>query len=108
MLSYAYHHSVKTLFLENPGVLGKLRLLWVKNGDRKHESYNYKVSVFRSSVTEMIAVKAPLYGIEAKYVDPKGTTSSKEHGEVAERCGLDRHVASAYLIALRGLRHQRI
>jgi transposase len=66
------------------------------------------VSVFRSSVIEMIALKAPLYGIEVKYVDPRGTTSSREHSEVMKRYGLDRHVASAYLIALRGLRHQRI
>jgi hypothetical protein len=106
MLSYAYHHNIKTLFLENPGVLGKLKLLWVRNGDRKHENYNYKKAVFRSSVIEMIALKTPLYGIEAKYVDPKGTTSSREHDEIMKRYGLDRHVASAYLIALRGLRNQ--
>ena len=56
----------------------------------------------------MTALKAPLYGIEVKYVDPKGTTSSEEHGELAKRYGLDRHTASAYLIALRDLRHQRI
>jgi hypothetical protein len=106
MLSYAYYHSVKTLFLENPGVLGKLKLLWVKNGDRKHENYNYKKAVFRSSVIEMIALKAPLYNIKIKYVDPKGTTSSREHDEIMKRYGLDRHAASAYLIALRGLRNQ--
>jgi transposase len=56
----------------------------------------------------MIALKAPLYGIEVKYVDPRGTTSSREHNEVTKRYGLDRHAASAYLIALRDLRHQRI
>jgi len=108
MLSYAYNHGVKTLFLENPDVLGKLKLLWVRSGDRMHENYNYRISVFRSSVIEMIALKAPLYGIEVKYVDPKGTTSSREHDEIVKRYGLDRHTASAYLIALRGLRHQRI
>jgi hypothetical protein len=85
--------------------LGKLKLLWVRSNDRRHENYNYKKAVFRSSVIEMVALKAPLYGIEAKYVDPKGTTSSREHDEVMKRYGLDRHVASAYLIALRGLRH---
>jgi hypothetical protein len=106
MLSYAYHHNVKTLFLESPEVLGKLKLLWVRSGDRKHENYNYKVSVFRSSVIEMIALKTPLYGIEAKYADPKGTTNSEEHSKIMKRYGLDRHAASAYLIALRGLRNQ--
>jgi len=106
MLSYAYHYNVKTLFLESPVVLGKLKPLWVKNCGRRHENYNYKVSVFRSSVIEMIELKTPLYGIEVKYVDPKGTTNSEEHDEAMKRCGLDRHTASAYLIALRGPRNQ--
>jgi len=109
MLSYAYHHNVKTLFLENPGVpgvLGKLKLLWVRNGDRKHENHNYKKAVFRSSVIEMIALKTPLYNIKIEYVDPKGTTSSREHDEIMKRYRLDSHVASAHLIALRGLRNQ--
>jgi hypothetical protein len=106
MLSYAYHQGVKTLFLENPEVLGKLKLLWVRSGDRRNENYNYKKSIFRSSVIEMLVLKAPLYSIEAKYVDPKGTTNSEEHDEIMKRYGLDRHTASAYLIALRGLKHQ--
>jgi hypothetical protein len=72
MLGYVHHHGVKTLLLENPEVLGKLKLLWVRSNGRRHENYNYRVSVFRSSVIEMIALKAPLYGIEVKYVDPRG------------------------------------
>jgi len=107
MLNYAYHHGVKTLFLENPEVLGRLKLAWVRNGDRKHENYNYKVSVFRSSIIEKIVLKAPLYSIETKYVNPRGTTNSIEHDELMRRYGLDRHTASAYLIALRGLTHQQ-
>jgi len=104
MLSYAYHQGVKTLFLEDPGVLGKLKLLWVRSGDRRHENYNYRKAIFRNSVIEMIAMKAPLYGIEVKYVDPRGTTSSREHDEIMKRHRLDRHMASAYLIALKGLK----
>jgi hypothetical protein len=104
MLSYAYHQGVKTLFLEDPGVLGKLKLLWVRGGDRKHENYNYKKTVFRSSIIEMIALKASLYDIKVEYVDPKGTTSSREHDEIMVKHRLDRHIASAYLIALKGLK----
>jgi len=37
-------------------------------------------------------------------VDPKGTTSSKEHKKVMKRKGLDRHMASAYIIACKGLK----
>jgi hypothetical protein len=107
LLNYAYHHGVKTLFLENPEVLGRLRLMWIRAGDRKHENYNHKVSIFRSSIIERITMKAPLYSIEVKYVSPSGTTNSVEHDELMRRYGLDRHTASAYLIALRGLTHQQ-
>jgi len=105
MLNYAYHHGVRALFLENPGVLGRLKLVWIKNGDRGRENYNHKVSIFRSTIIEKIALKAPLYSIEVKYVNPRGTTNSTEHDETMRKHGLDRHTASAYLIALRGLRH---
>ncbi len=100
MLRYAYHHGVKALFLESPDVLGKLKLLWVRNGKRLHKNYNWKVSIFRSSIIEMIATKAPLYSIGISYVSPKGTTNSKEHDEAMKKYGLDRHTASAYLVAL--------
>ena len=36
-------------------------------------------------------------------VNPKGTTHSREHEEVMKKRGLDKHMASAYLIATRGL-----
>jgi len=109
MLRYAYHHGVKTLFLENPEVLGKLKLLWIRNGRRLHRNYNWRVSVFRSSVIEMVAMKTPLYSIKVDYVDPKGTTHSKEHNEIMRKYGLDSHTTSAYLIALKGIkRHTMI
>jgi len=104
MLKYAYHHGVKTLFLENPEVLGRLRLLWARNGRRLRKNYNWKVTVFRSSTIEMIAMKAPLYSINIKYVNPKGTTHSKEHDYIMRKYGLGRHLASAYLIVLKGIR----
>ncbi|MEM0341534.1 MAG: hypothetical protein QW387_02190 [Desulfurococcus sp.] len=42
-------------------------------------------------------------GLHVVLVDPRGTTNSKEHDEVMKRHGLDRHTASAYLVALRAL-----
>lgn len=66
-------------------------------------------AVFRNTVIEMIALKAPLYSINISYVSPKGTTHSEEHDEITRRHRLDRHTASAYLIALRGIeRHVTI
>ena len=104
MLKYAYHHGVKALFLENSETTGRLRLLWIKRGKRLHSNYNWKVATFRSSIIETIAIKAPLYSMKVSYVNPKGTTHSKEHDELMKMYKLDRHTASAYLIALKGLK----
>jgi len=103
MLRYAYHHGVKMLFLENPDVLGRLKLLWIRNGTRLHSNFNWRVAVFRSRIVKMIALKASLYSIRVEYVDPKGTSHSEEHDEIMRRHRLDRHTASAHLIALKGL-----
>ncbi|MEM1857621.1 MAG: hypothetical protein QXP89_04470 [Desulfurococcaceae archaeon] len=84
-------------------MIGYLRYYWVRNGERGCRSYNYKVAVFRSSIIERIAWKAPLYGLKAVYVDPRGTTSSREHAETMKKLRLDKHTASAYLIASRAL-----
>ena len=103
MLKYAYNHGVAAIALESPEVLGYLKLAWIRNSDRKHQNYNYKKAVFRNSIIERIAMKAPLYGMKVKYVDPKGTTRSREHDEIMKRFGLDRHTASAYIIASRSI-----
>jgi hypothetical protein len=104
LLNYARNNGVRVLYLENPGIIGKLRLMWVRNGNRGYENYNYRVSAFRSTIVEKIAMKAPLYSISVGYVNPRGTSSSKAHDELMRRHGLDRHTASAYLIALMGTR----
>jgi len=80
--------------------------MWVRGGDRGHGNYNHRVMVFRSSIIERIALKAPLYSIRAGYVNPRGTTNSTEHDELMKKYGLDRHTASAHLTAIRGLKHQ--
>jgi hypothetical protein len=92
------------LLLENPEVLGKLKLLWVRSNERRHENYNYRKAIFRSSVIEMIVLKVPHYSIEIKYIDPRGTTSSREHDEIMKKYRLDRYTAPAYLIALKRLK----
>jgi hypothetical protein len=103
LLKYAYHHGVSTIVLENPEIIGRLRLAWIRGGKRLHRNYNWRVSIFRNRIIEMITVKAPIYGLHISYVSPRGTTHSKEHDDIIKRYGLDRHVASAYLIALKSI-----
>ena len=103
LLDYAYSKGVSTIVLENSKVIGYLRYYWIKNGERKSRNYNFKVSMFRSRIIERITYKAPLYSMKVVYVPPKGTTHSKKHDEIMREKGLDRHSASAYLIALKYL-----
>lgn len=85
MLRYAYRHGVSTLFLEDPDVLGRLRPAWMRNGRRLHRNYNWETAIFRGRVIEMIALKAPIYAIRVGYVDPRGTTHSREHDEAVKK-----------------------
>lgn len=102
MLKYAYHHGVSRIYLEDLSVLGKLKLLWVKNGKRFNKNYNYSVQTFRNRVIDMIRMKAPLYGLKTSYVDPANTSKIGE--KLMRKLGVDIHTASAYVIALRGLK----
>jgi len=105
ILRNAYSHGASVVAVENPEVLGYLRYYWIRNGDRKTKNYNYRISIFRNSIIERIVWKAPLYGLHAVTVNPKGTTHSKDHEYVMRRYGLNRHTASAYLIALKTRRN---
>lgn len=53
----------------------------------------------------MVPLKASLYPINVVYVELEGATSGKEYSEVVKKYGLSRHIALAYLIALRRLKH---
>jgi len=101
VLENAYSHGASVIAVENPEIIGYLRYYWIEGGDRKSENYNYKVSIFRNSIIERIMWKAPLYGLQVVTVNPKGTTHSKDHGYIVRTHRLDRHTASAYLIALK-------
>jgi len=49
-------------------------------------------------------IKALRLGFNVILVNPKGTTNSEEREKVMREKGFDRHTASAYLIALKGLK----
>jgi len=67
-------------------------------------SGNRKVSRFaKKQLLIHGVIKALRLGFNVVLVSPKGTTNSEEHEKVMKEKGFDRHIASAYLIALRGL-----
>jgi IS605 OrfB family transposase len=100
LLEYCYRHGVGTVVFENLLSVKRKRFTRSKKANRKITRFAKKQLIQHGVV---MALK---YGFRVLLVDPKGTTSSREHSEVMKRYGLDRHTTSAYLIALRGLRHQ--
>ncbi|MFZ8789298.1 MAG: hypothetical protein ACO2OZ_06470 [Acidilobaceae archaeon] len=68
------------------------------------KSGNRKVSRFaKKQMLVHGVIKALRLGFNVILVNPKGTTNSEDHEKVMREKGFDRHTASAYLIALRGL-----
>ena len=70
----------------------------------RSKSGNRKVSRFAKR--QMLihgVIKALRLGFNVVLVNPKGTTNSEEHDKIMREKGFDRHTASAYLIALKGL-----
>ncbi len=102
-----YRERKFVVAVENPEVLSKLKLVWIRHGERKHEHYNYWVSIFRPSLAHNIVQAADEWGITCIFVNPRGTTHSGEHKQIMKTFGIDRHRASAYLIAKRALEQLR-
>jgi IS605 OrfB family transposase len=100
LLEYCYRHGVSVVVFENLLLVKRKRFTRSKKANRKITRFAKKQLIQHGIV---MALK---YGFRVLLVDPKGTTNSREHGELMKRFRLDRHTTSAYLIALRGLRHQ--
>jgi hypothetical protein len=68
------------------------------------KSGNRKVSRFaKKQLLVHGVIKSLRLGFNVVLVNPKGTTNSEDHDKVMREKGFDRHTASAYLIALKGL-----
>jgi len=103
LLKYAYHHGVGVVVFENLMTIKKRKYT-------KNRVANRKITRFaKKELLQYGIVTAMKHGFKVLLVNPKGTTKSEEHDKVMKRYGLDRHTASAYLIALRGIeRHSLI
>ena len=98
LLRYAYHHNVGAVAFENLLTIKKRKYI-------NNSTANRKITRFaKRELLQHALAMAMKHGFKVHLIDPKGTTNSKEHDEVMKRHGLDRHTASAYLIALKGLK----
>lgn len=102
LFKYAYYHNVGVVVFENLFIVKKRRFT-------KSSTANRKIARFaRRELLQHALVMAMKYGFKVYLVDPSGTTHSKEHDEAMKKHGLDRHAASAYLIALRGIERHKL
>jgi hypothetical protein len=70
----------------------------------KSRSGNRKITRFaKRQLLIHGVIKALRLGFNVVLVNPKGTTNSEGHDRMMREKGFDRHTASAYLIALKGL-----
>jgi len=99
LLKYCYRHGVSVVVFEDLLSVKRKRFTRSRTANRKITRFAKKQLIQHGVVT---ALK---YGFKVLLVDPKGSTNSREHDELMRKYRLDRHTASAYLIALRGLKH---
>jgi len=70
----------------------------------RSRSGNRKITRFaKKQLLTHGVIKSLRLGFNVMLVNPKGTTNSEDHDRIMREKGFDRHTASAYLIALKGL-----
>jgi predicted transposase len=89
--------GVDYVVFEDLFLVKKRKFTRSKSGNRKITRF-----VKRQMLTHGV-IKALKFCFYVVLVNPKGTTNSEDHDKVMREKGFDRHTASAYLIALKGL-----
>jgi len=99
LLDYAYHHGVSVVVFEDLEKIKKRRYT-------KSRKANRKITRFpKRKLLDHAIVMSMKYGFKVYLVNPAYTTKLGER--IKREIGLDRHTASAYLIALRARRALR-
>jgi hypothetical protein len=96
-LDFLSRIGVDYVALEDLFLVKGRKLSRSKSGNRKITRFAKKQLLIHG------VIKALRLGFNVILVNPKGTTNSEEHEKVMREKGFDRHTASAYLIALKGL-----
>ncbi|WP_432518322.1 hypothetical protein [Saccharolobus islandicus] len=96
-LNFLSRVGVDYVAFEDLFLVKKRRFTRSKSGNRKVSRFAKKQLLTHG------VVKALRLGFNVVLVNPKGTTNSEDHDRIMREKGFDRHTASAYLIALKGL-----
>ena len=90
--------GVDYVAFEDLFLVKKRRFTRSRSGNRKVSRFAKRQMLIRG------VIKALRLCFNVVLVNPKGTTNSEGHDKVMREKGFDRHTASAYLIALKGLK----
>ena len=96
-LNYLSRVGVDYVIFEDLFLVKNRRFTRSKSGNRKVSRFAKRQMLIHG------VIKSLRLGFNVILVNPKGTTNSEEHEKVMREKGFDRHAASAYLIALKGL-----
>jgi predicted transposase len=96
-LNYLSRIGVDYVAFEDLFLVKRRRFTRSKSGNRKVSRFAKRQMLIHG------VIKSLRLGFNVILVNPKGTTNSEEHEKVMREKGFDRHTASAYLIALKGL-----
>jgi len=96
-LSFLSRIGVDYVVFEDLFLVKRRKFTTSKSGNRKITRFAKKQLLTHG------VIKALRLGFNVVLVNPKGTTNSEDHEKVMREKGFDRHTASAYLIALKGL-----
>ena len=108
LLNYIYvNYGCFIVSVEDPEKLGFLKIEWILRGIRLGSKYNYKVSMFKTKFAKWIIETCEKHCIKCIPANPSGTTHSDKHDEVMKVFRMNRHEASAYIIAKRGLQQYK-
>ena len=96
-LNFLSRIGVDYVIFEDLFLVKKRRFTRSRSGNRKVSRFAKRQMLIHG------VIKALRLGFNVVLVNPKGTTNSEGHDRIMREKGFDRHTASAYLIALKGL-----
>jgi len=96
-LNFLSRVGVDYVVFEDSFLVKKRKFTGSKSGNRKVSRFAKKKLLTHG------VIKALRLFFNVVLVNPRGTTNSEDHDRVMREKGFDKHTASAYLIALKGL-----